>query len=171
MPVLLVQLSDLHAEIKVNAVDAKWHLLCQNVVAQLESEITTCIIMFCGDAANTGQREQFDYASLLLNGLVDYIRNQRPTVDVKVLTIPGNHDCDLTSEDSEARVGLRRLVIDKVPAASISTVLLKAQQNYFNFALEHSGVLPTLAAIRPFYCSVDFSIDERLLRFHLINSA
>jgi Calcineurin-like phosphoesterase len=171
MAILLVQLSDLHAQSANNSVDAKWQLLCENVVTQIDVEVTACIIAFCGDAAYSAKKEEFAHTGSLLKQLADFIRKQRPTVDVKVLTIPGNHDCDLTSEDSEARVALRRLVTDKMPAKSISNVLLKAQENYFDFAKEVSGGLPTLSAESPFYTYADIVVSDKLLRVHLINSA
>jgi hypothetical protein len=171
MAVLVVQLSDLHALATGNIIDNKWDALCRAVVSDL-ADVQTCIIVFCGDAAWAGKQNEFDVARLLIESLRRYVNSKFPQVSITTVSVPGNHDCDLTSEDQTARVTLRQKVTADRPSGSIERILLEPQKNYFQFAKDLSaGSNSTFSATSPFYNSLDVKSDTRLIRLHLVNSS
>lgn len=168
MAMLLVQLSDLHATVRGNSCEAKWEALCRAVVAEIDGTITQVVIAFCGDAAWAGLPDEFEVTRSLLGRLRNYILETFPNLNVVILSVPGNHDCDL-SEDSTARDALRKVTDGRMPQKSVSRVLLAAQESYFIFSqiLHPDALSPT----HPFYRCVDLSVDGQCVRFHLLNSA
>jgi hypothetical protein len=173
MAVLIIHLSDLHAHAENNCVIGKWDHLCRAVASELHG-IDTCIIVFSGDAAFGGKAEQFKEAIMLLQWLQESIKEKSPSIVLATISVPGNHDCDLTSEDQNARVTLRNdIKADNVPS-SVKKYLLKPQENYFLFSKDLMGTVEhTLSTVTPFYNSVDIKTKDgaHILRFHLVNSA
>ena len=171
MAVLVVQLSDLHAYDKDNFVLDKWDALCRAVVSDLH-EVDTCVIAFSGDAAWSGKTGEFKEALFLIQTLRQFIKEKFPAICVTALSVPGNHDCDLTAEDLDARITLRKMVLAERAAPSIERILLEPQKNYFQFSADLFGCLEgAISSVSPFYNSIDIKSGARILRFHLVNSA
>ncbi len=171
MAVLVVQLSDLHAYAKDNFVLDKWDALCRAVVSDLH-DVETCVIVFSGDAAWGGKTAEFKEAHFLIQTLQQFIEEKYPAVLITMVSVPGNHDCDLTAEDQDARITLRNKVLAERAAPSVERILLEPQKNYFQFSRELSGTAEgAITSASPFYNSIDIKSGDRIVRFHLVNSA
>lgn len=171
MQILLVQLSDLHANAAENAVEGKWDALCSAVVSDINSETKACVIAFCGDAAYGGKKDEFQACEKLIQDLLGKIGEHNRDLPVHVLVVPGNHDCDLTSEDQTARDAVRGTVSHQIPSTSVQRVLLESQSEYFDFSSRLPEVRVDWSLDSPFYQSWDLELQDKRIRFHLLNSS
>jgi calcineurin-like phosphoesterase family protein len=160
MSILLVQLSDLHLKTGQEPIVKRWDALCRAVDSEIQSDCKACVIVFSGDAAYGGKAEQFASAMGLLDGLRTHLAFEHPELTIHILTVPGNHDCDLTSEDSGARLKLRTDLTSKRPPDSFARVLLEPQKEYFTFAQQVGGTESALTLNAPYYKHFDLIGEE-----------
>lgn len=172
MPSLaIVHLSDLHIGSIDDPLLAKSERIARAALNELGDDVDTCVIALTGDATSSGREEQFIVVRLLLDEIRKRIASARPGLTVSIVTVPGNHDCDLTSEDEEARRVLRESLGAEMPKPSIAARLLGAQDAYFAFAAALDGGVSGLTKKSPYYCHHDVNVGGALVRFHLLNSS
>ncbi len=169
--VLIVQLSDAHIKTITDPLVERWPALCRAIAAELPGDTRACVITFCGDAAFGGKADQFEIAAMLLDDLRKHLNGVKPEISVHILSVPGNHDCDLTSEDQDARLALREKVRGELPSPSILTHLLRPQKDYFDFALHVGEAGSALTPDYPFYQHYDLVLGTDCIRFNLLNSS
>ncbi|MFT3785518.1 MAG: type I restriction endonuclease [Tepidisphaeraceae bacterium] len=145
--------------------------LARAVNAEVTASTEACVILFNGDAAFGGKGDEFAYAAGLIVAVRTHLTFAHSSLPIYVLTVPGNHDCDLTSEDAEARNTLRRTVFTNMPTPSVAKVLLSAQAEYFKFAKTVCAGQPALSQEQPYYCFCDVLLTDGVVRIHLLNSA
>ncbi len=168
---LVIQLSDLHIKSHDDPIVEKWPALIAAVNAEIDERIAACAIALCGDAANAGSDDEFAAAAELLEELRRSLEERLAPQNVFLLSVPGNHDCDLTSEDDGARQAVREKTGSVVPARSIASVLLSAQRAYFEFARASVSGGTAITPDSPYYTSCDVYVETVLIRFHMLNSA
>ncbi len=169
MSIIIIQLSDLHITTQDDEAVHRWPALCRAVESETtaSAEISACVVLFCGDAAHAGKKDQFGVVANLLATLKQAIKG----VPVYILTIPGNHDCDLTSKDDAARLALRNSVTHELPPNSTAHILLQVQANYFAFAAAVGEPNSSLTLECPYYRPFIINADGRRIRFDLFNTA
>ena len=170
MDLLIVQISDLHAGAGENPFRQRCETLALAAAAEADAGVGACVLVFNGDAAYGGKPGEFEAAAEMI-GLVRDALADKLKVPVHVVCVPGNHDCDVTSEDEEARKALRNMVGDKRPAGSVERQLLQAQDAYFAFAQKLPAPSSSPSPQSPYYVYYDVEIGGRVVRFHLLNSA
>ncbi len=170
MKLLIVQLSDLHVQVR-DVICERWDALCRCVAAEIDDETGACAIVLCGDAAFGGKPEQFTIARGLLARLKKSLDDRFENIVARIVVVPGNHDCDLTAEDQQARELLRARLTRDLPAASFLRVLLDPQRAFFNFASDVCRESAFLSPDQPFCRYWDLVMDQHRIRFHLLNSA
>ncbi|MBD3352015.1 MAG: hypothetical protein GF364_11065, partial [Candidatus Lokiarchaeota archaeon] len=169
--ILILQLSDMHIKTQDDPIVDRWASLLRSIELEIMNLDKAIVITFCGDAAFSGQTDQFEVAGILLDDLFNYLKKVRSDLDVHLINVPGNHDCNLTSEDEEARLSLRHTFTNKKPPNSIIRILLRPQEEYFKFSKLISSNISNFTFDNPFYNSYDICVDEKYIRFHLINSS
>ncbi len=137
MKIEIVHLSDIHFESSNNPISKKFPQLV-SAITNIEPEIKAYILVFSGDITFSGQKEQFKAAEEFYLNLLCEIENNPGEILVKSIFVPGNHDCDLSEENS-----IRALVVEKIKdGKNIDTAFLdlatQPQCNFFNF-LENIG--------------------------------
>lgn len=107
MKVLLIQLSDIHFKTHTNPVLNKTDALFEAIRNEL-NHYEYIYLLVSGDIAFSGKKEEylvaFDFFTRLITQLENYCERR-----IKVLLIPGNHDCDF-SIDSKARQNQTKFV-------------------------------------------------------------
>jgi predicted phosphodiesterase len=105
MKLLVVQLSDIHIRDRSDWILTRASRIAE-AVRNLDHEIGLCLLVFTGDIAFSGSADQYRVAESWITSLRQQLRNAvGDRVPVKVVAIPGNHDCDLTNP-SPARTAL-----------------------------------------------------------------
>ncbi|MCK5858020.1 MAG: metallophosphoesterase [Abyssibacter sp.] len=92
------------------------------------------LLLIAGDIAYSGQDEEYTLANDLVRQIVETL-SSAGVAKVDVLTVPGNHDCDFSKNDSVREIVLKNLTND-LSAFDESTlsVCTNIQNNYFAFA-------------------------------------
>lgn len=138
MTVSVIHISDIH--IKSNYGDN--HILKKQdkifeSVRNLLTDSNTIVIAVTGDIAFSGKKVEYDFAKDFFKGLVKKI-NDYTTVETNIVFIPGNHDCDFSSDQT-----IRDIVIKQTKESwfknineGIITECCKVQTNYFDFEKE-----------------------------------
>jgi hypothetical protein len=167
----IVQLSDAHVVSHTNGLAMRWPQLCRAVVAELPLDASHCVVAFCGDATMSGQASEYSVVTGLLNSLISEVRIARPAIDIRILTVPGNHDCDFQQSDQTARNTLRAQLSGSTPAESVAGIMLQVQTAYFAFSSAISPSAASLTPSNPYFCSHTLSVGPHTVAFYLVNSA
>lgn len=135
MKIAIIHISDIHLTGENENVRERLERL-PRVVAATQTDIAGVIVAISGDIANTGGSSEFKVAEKYLKILIDKIKDNIHGVEVHVLCVPGNHDCDFSNSQG-ARNGLikhLRSCEDTNIDESIIEVCCEPQNNYFTFA-------------------------------------
>lgn len=93
------------------------------------------VIAVSGDIAFSGKKEEYALAKSLFEPIINYIANQRKS-KVYFVCVPGNHDCDFSTESS-----VRKALISSAGSAEIDATYYNSvsavQKEYFNFAEQY----------------------------------
>ena len=162
MSLSIIHLSDIHINNGNDAIFKKINELQLACVSSLPSNGVVVVIV-SGDIAYSGKDEQYSLAKRMLDNLSEYISAQKSST-VHVICVPGNHDCDFTTESS-----IRKALIPQIHSDSIDTdfynTVLSVQKSYYSFAeslgIDMSLILPRL----------EVSFDDHKALFLLVNSA
>ncbi len=171
MAALLVQLSDIHFESESDALLDKSQQLFDAVVAEIDASVTDVAIIFSGDVTWSGTRQQFGVAEQFVRELTAYIESVKPNVRQNLLIVPGNHDCDF-SGDQGARDGLLSSATGaKIPSPSVSSVILKPLENFFEFIDRLQATSGAISRANPFFATAEISVAGDVIQFNLFNTA
>src|SRR4051794_1972284 len=100
MKIALVQLSDIH--LTKNAADNP-ALLRSSAIARAVGSICPGVehgvIVVSGDTAFSGKPEEYAHGRALIESVLSSVAMHLTGGPVRVLTIPGNHDCDFGLAD------------------------------------------------------------------------
>ncbi|QYK47853.1 MAG: hypothetical protein KF838_13810 [Phycisphaeraceae bacterium] len=134
-----------------------------------------CFLVLNGDTADKGHEDEYKYATQFLTTLCDSLSQDHNHMPLAILSVPGNHDCDLSSHTQ-----VRDLLVANPPRSPDSSVVnacLEVQTPYRVF--ENS--LPSFS--RGFTAPPErvdhsmlhheyvFTLGSDHLSFHLLNSS
>jgi hypothetical protein len=134
MKLLLLQLSDIHIKTAEDPILARASKIA-SAVKHLEPNVDGIICVLTGDVTWSGSAEQFSFALKFIDALKDSIETAYPRVSVRLVAIPGNHDCDF-SEESEARAVLLKAVTQtpgRLTDSSFADICLAPLKRFFEF--------------------------------------
>ncbi|QDT71551.1 metallophosphoesterase family protein [Lacipirellula limnantheis] len=144
MAIIVCQLNDIHFNASNNSVLARTGNIAEVAIAESAPD-DTIILLLSGDIADHGYSDEFDEAFTWVTRLRDSILQKRP--DLKILAVPGNHDCDLSGDQAlrDAAIGLINSSTDP-PANSIVHAAIQPQSAYFAFSETISAPNESLTA-------------------------
>jgi len=133
LTIALLQLSDIHFKKDDNSVLNK----IEKIFDAIKNEVDTCkylFIVFTGDIAFSGQKDEYRQAEILINDLQTRIRNYNNNIKIEFIFTPGNHDCDFSQNEEVRNMIIDNIVQDpsKITPALISTCV-ETQKEYLNF--------------------------------------
>ncbi len=171
MPILVIHIGDIHLQDAKDIVLTMAAKIADAIIAEIDPSVSGCILVNCGDSTQSGQAAQYVYAVQLLRSIKTKLYHRFGSdFPIHILVIPGNHDCDL-SGDQTARDAMLGLPLESMMSPSVLPLILAPQKNYFEFTKNLVGEANSLTTVRPFYHSVDVEISNFRIRFHLLNSA
>jgi hypothetical protein len=160
MPVGILHLSDIHFNsAEPNPILDRTKQIAEAFLSRVH-DVNVPIVVVTGDIAFQGKVEEYELAEKFLKQLVDEIglRKKLDSAAIPLVLIPGNHDCDFTSEHSIRRNLLARpedLARDASQDTSTMRELTAIQRAYFDFARKMS---PTGIG-NPLYLDLAWAID------------
>jgi predicted MPP superfamily phosphohydrolase len=170
MRLLVLQLSDIHIANESDAVLPRARKIVE-AIRNVDYELDLCVVAITGDIAFSGSEDEYVLALEFLGALTSQLRtdlNQTPPV--KVVMVPGNHDCDF-SRKLMARDLLVGTIVDKLPKVDGSTieVCTEVQTAFFDFRdLETDGLD---ASSNRLYYQYTFEHQKERVLFRCYNTA
>src|ERR1041385_4521010 len=170
MKLLLIQLSDIHVKNENDPILLRNKKIYE-AIRNLDYEVEGCVIIISGDIAYSGKEEQYIAAIDFISSLEKQCSEYWKGVDIKIVALPGNHDCDFTGTH-EARDILVNTITknkhSKADPASIE-VCTEVQEKFFEF---RDALTPTteLTGTKLFY-EYTFQIGDGLILIRCCNTA
>lgn len=171
MKVLLVQLSDIHLR-GGDGVLSRASKIASAVRAR-DPEIAACFVVVSGDTAFSGLDDQYSAAIDFLGELEEEINSYfQNDIEVQVVVIPGNHDCDFGAAN-----GVRKRLLDGVEAnpeqasdeevIEACTLVQESYRGYMDLLDEGEHLKP----YNRLYYEYHFTISGRSILFRCYNTA
>ncbi len=172
MCVSIVHLSDLHFGLGPNEIERRLNALA-SAICSADPSCHEYILAISGDIANTGAREEYTAAQAFIEELRRTITAYQEGNTVSIISVPGNHDCQLPGNERALRnvlcQGIASTMQTAVPDEPLMTSLLSVQTNYFEFTSSLFN-LPESDPERIFAERI-FKLGPRELAFRLYNTA
>jgi len=168
MRIALIQLSDIHLIEGSNVVLERLPALAAAAWSSAQ-ETDVQYLLLSGDIANSGADKEYEVARRLITSIVAKASQYLTNPKVRVLAIPGNHDCVLRPEDELRSLILTRPIHELAASESGSSFigkLCEAQSNFFTF-LESVPITP----ISRTRWLLDYECEGTCVRFVCLNSA
>lgn len=137
MELVLVQLTDIHIKDEFDL---------QKLLPRIESlvgaiseviikpEETTLLIAVTGDVAYSGNAEQYNMAEQFFDSILDKLQHRwENNVEVHLVFVPGNHDCDFNDPMNTAREALIQGCDADFMDAGTMGICTSVQKNFFEF--------------------------------------
>lgn len=129
LPALLLQLSDIHLTAKEDPVLSRVEKICR-AVRPFVAQVTGAVVVVSGDVAFSGTPEQFETGRRLLERVRrDLSRLVRS--DVKVVVVPGNHDCYFPADSTARDLILSSITRESAASPSIQDAVMGVQDGFF----------------------------------------
>lgn len=167
MASLIVHLTDAHCDSKHNPLADRAESISNCILSHCEAN-TTVFFAITGDIANKGGESEFAAGTDILTSVIGAVSAKG--MHVETLVVPGNHDLDL-SEDQTARDVLIASLSAGLPAASVQSVVLKPLSNYFAFQNTLASTPNSLTPESPFFARHTFVVGPHSIQFNLLNTA
>lgn len=162
MSLTVIHFSDIHIKTADDVILKRVKELKTACVSSLPSN-GDVILSISGDIAFSGSKQQFELAKKLIDEVTEYISEQKKS-RVYVAIVPGNHDCDFSTETS-----IRKTLIASVHQSNIDLDYYRnvasVQNEYQNFAKSYGIDIDTVLPRIEIKCG-DFSV-----LFVMVNSA
>ncbi len=158
MKIGILHLSDLHIEKDsyLTQVDAIVSACSYDV-----KQISNLYITVTGDIAKFGRKCEYEVAKLFFTELKRKIKPEKSLLQIKVILVPGNHDCCFDNVKSTRKTILKDCLKDIINEDDYFTDALAVQDNYWEFHKDITGILPT--------DKISYNIVEMPLISHKIN--
>lgn len=178
MEALFLHLTDIHinGESDFDIICGRNQSLCNAFFVHVTNEKNTILfICLTGDITYSGTEEQFLYAELWLNDLIEKIRRRYPDILIQVVAVPGNHDCNFNNKFSSTReLLLKNIEVSSAIKPEIMDSYTKIQEEYFQFVKKYNDNNMAFGCDKNKILTVnEYAIENEpyVFKFHCINTA
>lgn len=142
MSLVIFHITDIHICDENDRILQKVEQLKRACAAEVSSG-DCVIIAVTGDIAFSGQQKQFELGFQIFDEIVRYLHEEK-AVDAQVITVPGNHDCDF-SENQTVRETIRKQIDERSAEQDGELVhfLTRTQNTYWNFLKDKTAEVST----------------------------
>lgn len=140
MKIGILHLTDMHAEANndfLSSLASKIVTACRSDF--VDSEIV--FVVFSGDIAQTGKKEEYDIAKRFLLSLKSLLTQfVGDKIYQKIIAVPGNHDCNFNLEQHIRKLGISDLSYNTIGNdGSVIKLATAIQQPFYEFLNELNG--------------------------------
>ncbi len=138
MKTIVLHLSDAHFSKDWNFAEDRIPALAAGVFS-IEPDFADVIIVFSGDIGSTGAAEDYLIAKRYLATLATLLTERNPSVTIRIVSVPGNHDLDFSFIGDASETLARDVVTNNKSLADAEgtyRVLLNSQNNFHLFDSE-----------------------------------
>lgn len=140
MKVAIIQISDIHISGAKDFIISRMKHIAKSA-RPVTGSCDRIIMTIAGDIADKGKHEEYVVALSFLKQLENEIlKNNDNVKNIDYIIVPGNHDCTLSDNEPvrDALISSALRNTKSVPK-EISSILLQAQQNYWDFSEKLTG--------------------------------
>jgi hypothetical protein len=160
----IIHLTDIH--ITDRPIDNEIIVSLCKVVENEYLECSDVFFIISGDVANKGQIAEYENAKKFISLIKQLITSQLKTTKLHWLMVPGNHDCDFSSDTQLRKLSLNNINYETINDNSIIEVAISVQENFWNFYSSYNDI-PT----DKIYYSYEYNIDNSIINFHCLNTS
>ena len=130
-------------------------------------DIKIAFLVISGDIANTGKEVEYASAKSFINLTISFIKKSNKDISIKVILVPGNHDCNFSLEKD-----IRKILLGNVEYKTIGTdnsILehaLMIQEDFWKFYSDYNQIPEDKV-----YYKVSDTIENKKISFHCFNTA
>ena len=135
----------------------------QTACASAVSTNSDVIITISGDIAYSGQKSQYKLAKTFFDELIQYLKEEKKA-SVYLVSAPGNHDCDFSSEKSTRKTLINSARLDEIDEDYYKSIV-EVQKEYLSFANSYNIKSTDILTTKEFIVN-----NERIL-FVLVNTS
>jgi len=138
MKIAIVALSDIHFDAtEKNPVLSRADMIA-GAASSENIQLDGLVLVFAGDIANQGTMQDYEIAQNFIRAIAEAFKKRYPALEMKVVTVPGNHDCLLPKEEADHRKSQVEISLktfnDEHPDRVFIDHLLKVQAAFWEFA-------------------------------------
>ena len=163
MSINLVHLSDMHLtreEGKANYLPSLPENMAETILHNCP-QASSLSVLITGDITFSGSASDFELANDFVNSLKSRLLKEYDTVDF--ICVPGNHDCDFSTDQTVRDTLIGSVTLDKIKNSSFTDQILKVQQNYLDFVKQLRAISPIGLLEYQEKTYIDFNIGFLLL--------
>ncbi|PAW93168.1 hypothetical protein CKK33_06530 [Mucilaginibacter sp. MD40] len=166
MTIGIAHFTDIHFTIKTD-IDNKI-ASCLGALKNDFSGVKAIYFVLSGDIAYSGKKQEYDLAKVFFNKIIQLLKKQYPDTGLKVIIVPGNHDCNFSDYDSQLRKNsIENISYDYLgDDNSVIDTCLSVQADFWDFYKIYND----LPSDKLFYKVSDI-VDGRTICFHCINTS
>ncbi len=133
MKIGILHLSDLHIQDSVQK--ERIESLVKAINYDIK-QISNLYIVLSGDVTNYGRKTEFENAKILVNQLTDLLKANGGLLTIKIITVPGNHDCCFDNEKKTRKSIINDCKTDIVDEEDFFIDAMAVQSNFWDFTNE-----------------------------------
>jgi DNA repair exonuclease SbcCD nuclease subunit len=170
MKTLILHVSDIHLKNQKNMASDRLKLVPQ-AVRNVEVDVNTVVVVVSGDIAFSGDPDEYAIATEDWSWLIQQLKEEFGSASVHFIAVPGNHDCNLRSNQS-----VRDIILGKVREENATfdeQVILtcaEAQKDFRTFLKGMQSPNPKPGSNTAYY-DYEIQAGENTLLFRCYNTA
>lgn len=133
MKIGILHLSDLHIQDEIHS--ERIDKLAKAVEFDVK-QLSNLYLILSGDITNYGRHSEFENAKLLVNELTEKLRTNGRLLAIKIITVPGNHDCCFDNEKKTRKSIISDCKTDIIEEEDYFIDAMAVQSNFWDFANE-----------------------------------
>lgn len=133
MKIGILHLSDLHIQDKIQS--ERIHSLVKAIEYDIK-QISNLYLVLSGDITNNGRRTEFENAKVFVNQLTAALKPSGRLLTIKIITVPGNHDCCFDNEKKTRKSIVNDCKTDVVEEEDFFIDAMAVQSNFWDFTNE-----------------------------------
>ncbi|MGD9746634.1 MAG: metallophosphoesterase [Verrucomicrobiales bacterium] len=169
MKILVLHLSDIHLQDAENSCVNKLPLI-PAAVQNEELELDAAILVTSGDVVYSGTRSQYKIATDLLSSLSAMLRDKLRVEGVRFVFVPGNHDCDFSTNQSVRNIVIDGIRSGKNPDDGMIQCCCEPQTQFFEFRDSFPQGAPD-ACFSPLHWEYVVETPNAKIQFRCFNTA
>jgi predicted MPP superfamily phosphohydrolase len=133
MKIGILHLSDLHIQDEI--LTGRIVKLVKAVEFDVK-QLSNLYIVLSGDVTNYGRKKEFENAKILVNYLTDKLKNIGGLLTIKIIAVPGNHDCCFDNEKKTRKSIINDCKTDIIEEEDYFVDAMAVQSNFWDFTNE-----------------------------------
>ncbi|KGK30294.1 metallophosphoesterase [Cellulophaga sp. E6(2014)] len=133
MKIEILHLSDLHIQ------DDDLTSRIDNLVKSIEYDVKQTYhlyIVLSGDIANFGRKTEFENAKIFVTKLIEKLKDKWKMLNIKIVSVPGNHDCCFDNEKKTRKSILTDCKTDIIDEEDYFIDAMAVQSDFWDFTNE-----------------------------------